>query len=136
MHIYIYISFSWIMMKCKILREREWERAIIGWVWLIPSYLIKDSGIPFGRTVFSLDPSVCLLTSTCILYIHIYIYVYIQWKRKKGNKSSKHQILYSSIQIFLISVTSTITITVRSLIGNDRTVVNGPAHDQENNSNS
>ena len=35
----------------------------------VPSYRIKDSGNPLGLSVFSLVPSVCLLTSTCILCI-------------------------------------------------------------------
>lgn len=33
-----------------------------------PSYLIRDSGRPLGRRDFSFNPSVILLTSTCILH--------------------------------------------------------------------
>ena len=49
LHIYHKIMWIWLL---------QWN-----WKWKIypiPSYRIKDSGNPFGRSVFSLDPSVCL----------------------------------------------------------------------------
>lgn len=49
---------------------RFYARRTVRWSgFSLPSYLIKDAGIPLGRSSFAIFPSVYLLTSTCILQI-------------------------------------------------------------------
>ena len=56
----MYYFFLTVRKKERVMQNRNRTGAI-------PSYRINDSGNPLGRIILSLAPSVCLLTSTCIL---------------------------------------------------------------------